>query len=255
MDDWRNQNDTIEHGGYIEDYYPLSPRNRNEYLADSEDLNDSEQLPFPSRVAVEQVLVLEDGIDSSDESADESHNIPQGQAIVAPRSRSLALSYRDLLPSSQILIAADGFNNSSAPFKTRSDNFGQFPVYPAGRPTYSPDALFTLSHFSDGAGLQAEQLPGPPPLDDDNSDSPSTGNDFIDLFGDGGSTGLLLRWHYSPITSILSKARTDSLVKDVILHPCFCAEDFKGFTMDKAIKALDKHKITGINNAPRNNHW
>ncbi|RXW11688.1 hypothetical protein EST38_g14167 [Candolleomyces aberdarensis] len=247
------QNYTIEDGNYSKDNYSLSPQ--NEYLADSEYLNHSEQLPFPSRAAVEQVLAFEDGIDSSDESSDESGNISQGQAIVAPRSRSLALSYRDLLPSSQIIVAADGFNDSSTPFKTRSDDFGQFRVYPAGRLTYSPDALFTLGHFSDGAGLQAERFPGPPPPDDDNSGSLPAGNDFIDLFGDGGSTGLLLHWHYSPTTPILSKARTDSLVKDVILHPRFRAEDFKGFTMDKALEALDKHEITGINNAPPNNHW
>lgn len=189
-------------------------------------------------------------VSSEDESEDNDLDMPGTAPIGAPSSRNTANSYRDLLPSGQILQPASGYNNSSVPFKTRTDSFKQYRIYPSGRPSYTPDAQFTLGHFSEAPTLESDTFPAPPLTDSDDTDE-----DFIDLFGDGGCTGLLLKWHYQKSSSVLSKDRTDSLVKDVILHPRFRAEDFRNFTMDKANTALDAYQNMGLNGSPIDNEW
>ncbi|PPR06562.1 hypothetical protein CVT24_001550 [Panaeolus cyanescens] len=169
------------------------------------------------------------------------------QATSAIPQSTRPKQYFDILPSNHNLIPAEGFDDNSVPFQTKPDAFGMYRVYPLGKPSYSPDSLFTLSHLTDSPTLDAVDIicSSTSPLDsDDNTPLSHTPSNtsipaFTQIFGNE-SRGLFMHWYHTGNSALGSKARADSLLKDVIQNPLFKKEDMLDFRMDKGLQQLDR---------------
>lgn len=142
------------------------------------------------------------------------------------------------------------------PWKTKRDEFGIFRVYTTGKPSYTPDAAFTILHHAESEpSLEHDTItfhPSFPPSTNDLEPSNlETENDTEpDWLGAGifpnVSISLMMRWFYNSQSVICSKQRTDDLIKNVLTHPEFNPDDLKDFRMDLGMKALDDYDATRI---------
>lgn len=176
-----------------------------------------------------------------------------------PAKRTIALLYQDLLPSSDILTPEDGFDIKSIPFQTKTNAFGVYRVYPLGKPSYTPDTAFTLGHFSNASTILGETImctsTNPPPENsgsesDDGSDTPAIHEVFPNA-----SIGLFMEWYHEGESTLMSKARADSLLKNVIQHPHFQKDEMAGFRMDLGLKMLDQYQYNEDSTLPFQDCW
>ncbi len=119
-------------------------------------------------------------------------------------------------------------------FQTLPDKFGVYQVYPNGRPSYTPDELYTISDSVGSSNISTNE-PGA-----------STFRSWLSPFGPSleavTGTGVvaqsapfanmstlhLMSWFYST-SNTKSHAELDRLVNEVILSPDFSPAELVGF--------------------------
>jgi hypothetical protein len=146
------------------------------------------------------------------------------------RERPLARIYDDQLglPSPDALVPEDGYDTSSVPFRTKPNIFGIYRIYPFGYPSYTPDSLLTLAAAADGPNLQSQV----PVFRERLNMGPA------EIF-DNPSVEALMKWFIGHQSILLSKAQVTNLVNNVILHPDFDPEHFRGFNLDRELARID----------------
>jgi Plavaka transposase len=109
------------------------------------------------------------------------------------------------------------------PYRTETNAFGLYCVYPGGRPSYTPDGAVASFHPSDSPTLTTYLKPKPIIAHDivpdiDYADAP------FNI-----SQHLLVDWHWSEDTANKTLGSADRLVRDVLQHPDFKKEDIMGW--------------------------
>jgi hypothetical protein len=139
-------------------------------------------------------------------------------------------------------------DNGGPVFRTLPDNFGVYRVYPGGRPTSTPDEIYTIS---DSVGSLNISTIDPAPMS----------RSWFSPFGPSleAVTGLavksfapfpnestfhLMSWFYS-LSNTKSHAELDRLVNEVILAPAFLPADLVGFRAAKEATRMDKYLTSG----------
>ena len=154
-----------------------------------------------------------------------------------PRRQRRPPAYQDDLPAepppliSQI-PSESASNDAQAPklepvsnaFQTLPDKFGVYRVYPDGRPSYTPDDLYTISDSvgSSNISTQSWLSPSRPSLDAVTGVVAQSAP-FANM-----STLHLMSWFYST-SNTKSHAELDRLVNEVILSPNFSPAELVGF--------------------------
>lgn len=179
------------------------------------------------------------------------HAQREASPLDPPRRRA---PFKDVLPLSGALEAAEGYDDDSVPWKTKPDAFGLYRIYRFGKPSYTPDAAFTLLHQADSLTIEHEVIQFKPSLpedsdsdedvegDSDKSEPEDSEDDWLGVgVFENASIALVMKWFYGGQSVISSKQRMDDFIKDVIQHPDFRADDLKGFRMDLGMQALDEY--------------
>ena len=179
-----------------------------------------------------------------------------------PRRQRRPPTYQDDLPAepppliSQI-PSESASNEAEAPtlepasnaFQTLPDKFGVYRVYPNGRPSYTPDELYTISDSVSSSNIST------------NKPGASTSRSWFSPFGPSLEAGVvaqfapfanmttlrLMSWFYST-SSTKSHAELDRLVNEVILSPDFLPADLIGFRAAKEASRMDKYLASGSQN-------
>ena len=154
-------------------------------------------------------------------------------------------------PSAQAPTLGDRELASNA-FQTLPDKFGVYRVYPNGRPSYTPDELYTISDSVGSANMSTNE-PGDP-----------TSRSWFSPFGPSleAVTGVvaqsapfanmstlhLMSWFYST-SNTKSHAELDRLVNEVILSPDFSPAELFGFRAAKEANLMDKYLASGAQRA------
>ena len=178
-----------------------------------------------------------------------------------PRRQRRPPTYQDDLPAepppliSQI-PSESAFNEAQAPtlepasnaFQTLPDKFGVYRVYPHGRPSYTPDDLYTIS---DSVGSSNISMNEPGASASRSWFSPfrpsleavtgvvAQSSPFAKM-----STLHLMSWFYST-SNTKSHAELDRLVNEVILSPDFSPAELVGFRAAKEANLMDKYLASG----------
>lgn len=138
----------------------------------------------------------------------------------------------------------DDRDPASNTFQTLPDKFGVYRVYPNGRPSYTPNELYTISDSIGSSNISTNE-PGA-----------STSRSWFSPFGPSleAVTGVvpqsapfanmstlhLMSWFYST-SNTKSHAELDRLVNEVILSPDFSPAELVGFRAAKEASLMDKH--------------
>jgi hypothetical protein len=184
-----------------------------------------------------------------------------------PRRQRRPTTYQDDLPAepppliSQILTEsasneaqAPGLEPASDAFQTLPDKFGVYRVYPNGRPSYTPDELYTISDSVGSSNISANEP----------SASASPRRSWFSPFGASleavtevvaqsapfanMSTLHLMSWFYSS-SNTKSHAELDRLVNEVILSPDFSPAELVGFRATKEANLMDEYLASGAQRA------
>jgi hypothetical protein len=122
--------------------------------------------------------------------------------------------------------------------------------YQCGKPSITPDELYTVTAVSDSPYLATEPEDSAPntsiflsPLQTFYQAATSTTQSFYAPFGNA-SIYRLMTWFYNS-SNTKSMAELNSLVKDVILAPDFKPEDLVGFSALKEQEVMDSYQETG----------
>jgi hypothetical protein len=129
-------------------------------------------------------------------------------------------------------------------FRTLSDRFGVYRVYPAGKPPYSPDETYILSDVVNSVNIATEPSTTSRPwfapyassiesLETTLQHTPYA--PFLNM-----SVYLLMSWYYN-YSKIKSQGELDRLVNEVILAPEFSKDDLIGFRAAKEMKRMDEY--------------
>lgn len=134
-------------------------------------------------------------------------------------------------------------DNGGPVFQTLPDKFGVYRVYPGGRPSFTPDELYTISDSVGSSNIST-------------IDCASTTRSWFSPFGPSleavtgvvaksspfpnASTLHLMSWFYSS-SNTKSHAELDRLVNEVILAPDFLPGDLLGFRAAKEASQMDKY--------------
>jgi hypothetical protein len=168
------------------------------------------------------------------------------------RTRRLPARYRDEPPPAPPIVlpeqledvpiscnSQESFQDNiedTPPYITKSNSYGVFRSYPSGRPSFTPDELFTLNGVSDSPNF-------PPDAHASQArpwwSSLSFTKDFFAPFRNA-SIFRILNWHYNG-SNLKSLSQLNTLVEDVILQPDFKQEDFVGFSASREAERLDNY--------------
>jgi hypothetical protein len=139
--------------------------------------------------------------------------------------------------------AEDDFQNY---FRTDPDSYGVFREYTFGKPTITPDHLYSISDVSNASSESSPALNSSPA-----SITRALGtvvqcltNKAANLFEpfQNASIFRLMSWFYRP-SVVKSIGELNTLVKEVILAPDFKPEDLIGFNAAKENERMDKYKV------------
>ncbi len=135
---------------------------------------------------------------------------------------------------------------ASNTFQTLPDKFGVYRVYPDGRPSYTPDDLYTISDSVGSSNISMNE--------------PGASTSWFSPFGPSleAVTGVvaqsapfanmstlhLMSWFYST-SNTKSHAELDRLVNEVILSPDFSPAELIGFRAAKEANLMDKYLASG----------
>jgi len=142
-------------------------------------------------------------------------------------------------------------DNGGPVFQTLPDKFGVYRVYPIGRPSFTPDELYTIS---DSVGSSNISTIGPASMS--RSWFSPLGPSLEAVTGlvaksfapfPNVSTFHLMSWFYSS-SNTKSHAELDRLVNQVILAPDFLPADLVGFRAAKEASRMDKYLASGSQN-------
>ncbi|KAH6906888.1 hypothetical protein BKA70DRAFT_1030449, partial [Coprinopsis sp. MPI-PUGE-AT-0042] len=114
------------------------------------------------------------------------------------------------------------------------NSFGVFRWYPGGKPSYIPDQFTTLDHTFDGPTFASSSVAPAQPIR-----APSTPSEIPTNLFPNASTHIVMDWARGGLSSTLSTAKIDSLVRDVILNPDLKAKELEGFRADKEFRRMD----------------
>ena len=181
-----------------------------------------------------------------------------------PRRQRRPTTYQDDLPAEPLplisrILTESACNEAQAPglepasdaFQTLPDKFGVYRVYPNGRPSYTPDELYTISDSVGSLNISANK-PG------------ASSRSWFSPFGASleavtevvaqsapfanMSTLHLMSWFYSS-SNTKSHAELDRLVNEVILSPDFSPAELVGFRAAKEANLMDEYLASGAQRA------
>ena len=129
-------------------------------------------------------------------------------------------------------------------YRTSPDSYGVLREYLHGKPSITPDELYTITGVSDSPYLATDPEDSAPstsiflsPLQSLYRAATSTTQTFFAPFRNA-SIYRLMTWFYNS-SNTKSMTELNSLVKDVILAPDFKPEDFVGFSPSKERGVMD----------------
>ena len=132
-------------------------------------------------------------------------------------------------------------------YRTDPDSYGVTREYLHGKPSITPDALYSTAGVSDSPYLTSDPIDSQPnipaflsPLQTFCHAATSAVQPFFAPFRNA-SIYHLMTWFYSS-SNTKSIAEVNSLVKDVILAPDFSQEDFFGFNASKEHQVMDSYQ-------------
>ncbi|KAH6902770.1 hypothetical protein BKA70DRAFT_1111955 [Coprinopsis sp. MPI-PUGE-AT-0042] len=114
-------------------------------------------------------------------------------------------------------------NQVVCPYRTETNDFGLYRIYPGGRPSYTPDGAVALFQPSDSPTLTTHIKPKPTVSQDIIPDIDYAEAPF------NRSQHLLIDWHWNEDTSNKTLGSADRLVHDVLQHPDFKKEEIMGW--------------------------
>ncbi|TFK17135.1 hypothetical protein FA15DRAFT_650555 [Coprinopsis marcescibilis] len=141
------------------------------------------------------------------------------------------------------LAPAQGYTLDSVPYRTCTNPFGIYRIYPFGRPTYSPDHLETIDMVTDSPTLRSFQ-----PKSHEKITRPTT------LFPNS-SVETLMVWYHSMNTAAFSRDVLESLVTHVLRNPTFSSHDFDTVSMHSVFSALDNVDSDPMSYFAVQDHW
>jgi hypothetical protein len=132
-------------------------------------------------------------------------------------------------------------------FRTVPDSYGILREYLLGKPSITPDELYSLTSVSDSPYLATDPSDSPPndsafpsPLRTLYKAATSTAQSFFAPFRNA-SIYRLMTWFYSS-SNTKSMSELNSLVNDVILAPGFNSDEFVGFNASKEHQVMDSYQ-------------
>jgi len=136
---------------------------------------------------------------------------------------------------------------SANTFRTAPNSYGVLREYLLGKPSITPDELYSLTGVSDSPYLATDPSDSPPndsafpsPLRTLYKAATSTAQSFFAPFRNA-SIYRLMSWFYSS-SSTKSMSELNSLVNDVILSPDFNPDEFVGFNASKEHQVMDSYQ-------------
>jgi len=182
-----------------------------------------------------------------------------------PRRQRRPPTYQDDLPAEPPplifqISTESASNEAQAPtlepasdaFQSLPDKFGVYRVYPNGRPSYTPDELYTISDSIGSSNIST------------NEPCASASRSWFSPFGPSWeavtgvvaqsapfaniSTLHLMSWFYST-SNTKSHAELDRLVNEVILSPDFSPAELVGFRAAKEANLMDQYLALGAQRA------
>ncbi|RXW14734.1 hypothetical protein EST38_g11122 [Candolleomyces aberdarensis] len=142
-------------------------------------------------------------------------------------------------------ITPDDAVPSVEPYTTTSNSFGLYRIYPAGKPSYTPDICLSLDDMADSPTFNTRGRTSQKYTTKTHGGSGGGGAvpgsaDYSGPFSNQGSHSLMSWYHNYPT---LSLASLNALVSDVILDPGFNRDDFVSFRAEKELGKLDHYAI------------
>ena len=142
------------------------------------------------------------------------------------------------LPHDSDMSDSDPPKQAVPVFETASNSYGIYCVYPGGRPTFTPDELYTLNQVADSSNFT--------------QDTSSRTRPWWSVFGSSlenletnyfapflnASVFHLMKWFYSG-SNLKSLGELDCLINEVILADDFDKKDFSGFQAAHESEHLD----------------
>jgi hypothetical protein len=169
-------------------------------------------------------------------------------------SQVLSESTSNEKPSAQAPIL-DDMDPASNTFQTLPDKFGVYQVYPNGRPSYTPDELYTISDSVGSSNISTNEPSALksqlwfPPFGSSLTGVVAQSAPFANM-----STLHLMSWFYST-SNTKSHAELDRLVNEVILTPDFSPAELVGLILMTCLKYMAQcpclHCLILKSNIPR----
>ena len=135
-------------------------------------------------------------------------------------------------------------------YRTTPDSYGVLREYHCGRPSITPDELYSVATVSDSPYLATDPEDSPPststylsPLQTFYRATTFATESLFAPFRNA-SIYRLMTWFYNS-SNTKSMTELNSLIKDVILAPDFKPEDFVGFSASKEREVMDCYQETG----------
>jgi len=132
-------------------------------------------------------------------------------------------------------------------FRTAPDSYGVLREYLPGKPSITPDELYSLTGVSDSPYLVTDSSDSPPndsafpsPLRTLYKAATSAAQSFFAPFRNA-SIYRLMTWFYSS-SNTKSMSELNSLVNDVLLAPDFNSDEFVGFNASKEHQVMDSYQ-------------
>jgi Plavaka transposase len=155
------------------------------------------------------------------------------------------------LPSTSAPVRSPSFSpvssptvNASTAYQAPSDAYGVYRLYRSGRPSYTPDDLYSLRQVSDSDTFSRApnlngngNLPRWGQLGALDTSSQDNLRSYFSPFPNA-SIFRLMCWFFSG-SNLKSLGELDRLVSDVFLAKDFCREDFVGFRASREGERLD----------------
>jgi hypothetical protein len=140
-----------------------------------------------------------------------------------------------------------------AAFRTEADSYGVFREYACGKPTITPDHLYSISDLSDSSYLALDLSPGSNARISSvlGSSVESLKNQTVNYFEPFRNASIfhLMSWFYRP-SIVKSIGELNTLVKEVILAQDFKPEDLIGFDAAKENKRMDEYRVDKTSDTP-----
>lgn len=135
-------------------------------------------------------------------------------------------------------------------YRTPPDSYGVLRQYLHGRPSITPDELYSITAVSDSPNLATDAKDSAPstsvflsPLQSLYRSATSATQTFFAPFRNS-SIYHLMTWFYDS-SNMKSVSELNSLVKDVLLAPDFKPEDLVGFSASKEREVMDSYQESG----------